>query len=636
MALHFADFGNGGVTGIGYVFKDEDGNDIGARVTAGITEIEAGIYAANAATPNNSWAIFWDDSASTGGYAIGDIDSRVHEATGVVIPKLDNIETDTQDLQTQIGTDGAGLTNVPWNSSWDSEVQSEVTDALNAYDGPTRSEATSDKNEILGSIGTGYATPSDATLAKQNEIISLLGNPSGVDIATELWNATGQINVTNTRITAARAGYLDNLNVGGDVASSAEIAGLNDLSAAQVNAEVDSALADYDGPTRAEATSDKDEILGSIGTGYATPSDATLANQTEILNRLGVPSGDSTSFDLHTLTGRLTSDRAGYLDNLNVGGILNDLSALEVGQIATGAIVDYDPSTRTEAETDKAEIGALISGLNDLSSDDVDELLTGYGLDHLISTSVSASEIANDSVIALLASKDTPADFSSYLNTSNSLEAIADIVGGLGGGSGAYIITVTVTDGSSPVPNAIVRVTEGATTAVVTTDSNGNAELSLDAATYNVSITKSGYWFQPEERTVTGTESGTLVDDLEMTQTVIIPDPPTDTGLCAVFGYFEEGQGRDVPCLPISFDLVVPDSGSAKSDRILGQYTINVNTDASGRLVNDSGENYVYLQRNDLITPTGTRWRVTSPDARFTGDLLNLTSGTYDLSHIIV
>ncbi len=45
---------------------------------------------------------------------------------------VDNIETDTQDLQTQVGTAGAGLSAVPWNSSWDTEVQSEVDDALKA------------------------------------------------------------------------------------------------------------------------------------------------------------------------------------------------------------------------------------------------------------------------------------------------------------------------------------------------------------------------------------------------------------------------------------------------------------------------------------------------------------------------
>lgn len=39
--------------------------------------------------------------------------------------------------------------DLPWTASWDAEVQSEVTDALNAYDPPTRTEATADKDEIL-------------------------------------------------------------------------------------------------------------------------------------------------------------------------------------------------------------------------------------------------------------------------------------------------------------------------------------------------------------------------------------------------------------------------------------------------------------------------------------------------------
>jgi hypothetical protein len=39
-----------------------------------------------------------------------------------------------------IGANGAGLSAVPWNSAWDTEVQSECTDALNAYDPPTKAE----------------------------------------------------------------------------------------------------------------------------------------------------------------------------------------------------------------------------------------------------------------------------------------------------------------------------------------------------------------------------------------------------------------------------------------------------------------------------------------------------------------
>ena len=38
------------------------------------------------------------------------------------------------------GAAGAGLTAVPWNAAWDAEVQSEATDALNAYDPPTKAE----------------------------------------------------------------------------------------------------------------------------------------------------------------------------------------------------------------------------------------------------------------------------------------------------------------------------------------------------------------------------------------------------------------------------------------------------------------------------------------------------------------
>jgi len=40
----------------------------------------------------------------------------------------------------EIGAAGAGLTAVPWNAAWDAEVQSEVTDGLNAYDPPTKAE----------------------------------------------------------------------------------------------------------------------------------------------------------------------------------------------------------------------------------------------------------------------------------------------------------------------------------------------------------------------------------------------------------------------------------------------------------------------------------------------------------------
>lgn len=44
------------------------------------------------------------------------------------------------DHLTEAGGTGDQLTAVPWNASWDAEVQSECTDALNAYDPPTNAE----------------------------------------------------------------------------------------------------------------------------------------------------------------------------------------------------------------------------------------------------------------------------------------------------------------------------------------------------------------------------------------------------------------------------------------------------------------------------------------------------------------
>lgn len=71
-----------------------------------------------------------------------------------------------------------------------------------------------------------------------------------------------------------------------DDAVLAAIAALNNLSAAQVNAEVDTALADYDGPTHAELVSEIDSVQTDIdalptnaelATALASADDATLA-----------------------------------------------------------------------------------------------------------------------------------------------------------------------------------------------------------------------------------------------------------------------------------------------------------------------------------------------------------------------
>ena len=72
---------------------------------------------------------------------VDDLESRLGTPSDLgsgatIAANLADIESQTDD----IGAAGAGLTALPWNASWDAQVQSECKDALDEYDPPTNSE----------------------------------------------------------------------------------------------------------------------------------------------------------------------------------------------------------------------------------------------------------------------------------------------------------------------------------------------------------------------------------------------------------------------------------------------------------------------------------------------------------------
>ena len=90
-----------------------------------------------------SWTTGSGGGGGGGGASASDIADAVwdeavsaHSSAGTFGKYLADILADTG----EIGAAGAGLTAVPWNSSWDTEVQSACTDALNAFDPPTKAE----------------------------------------------------------------------------------------------------------------------------------------------------------------------------------------------------------------------------------------------------------------------------------------------------------------------------------------------------------------------------------------------------------------------------------------------------------------------------------------------------------------
>lgn len=146
---------------------------------------------------------------------------------------------------------GSGLTAIPWNAAWDAEVQSEAADALTVYDPPTKAELDSavaplatatDLATVAGYLDTEIA----AILADTNELQTDWANGGRLDNILDARASQASVDEipTNAELATALAAA--------DDATLAAIAALNNLSAAQVNAEVDLALADYDGPTNAE------------------------------------------------------------------------------------------------------------------------------------------------------------------------------------------------------------------------------------------------------------------------------------------------------------------------------------------------------------------------------------------------
>jgi hypothetical protein len=68
-------------------------------------------------------------------------------------------------------------------------------------------------------------------------------------------------------------------------------------------------------------------------------------------------------------------------------------------------------------------VGFSTHSIDDVSRE-VGLVVSGHGLDHLLSTSVAGADIADDSIIAKLVSESGTADWDSYNNTTDSLEAI--------------------------------------------------------------------------------------------------------------------------------------------------------------------------------------------------------------------
>ncbi len=183
------------------------------------------------------------------------------------------IETDTQDLQSRTP---AALVSGRMDASVGAMASSVVTASAIATGAITNAKF------AAGAIDAA-AIAADAIGASE------LAADAATEIGTAVWATTTRLLTAGTNIVLAKG---------------TGVTGFNDLSAAQVNSEVDTALADYDAPTKAE-----------MDAGFAA---------------------------------------------------LNNLSSAQAQTAAAAALTAYDPPTRAEATSDKdAILAKLPSALTD-------------------------------------------------------------------------------------------------------------------------------------------------------------------------------------------------------------------------------------------------------------------------------
>lgn len=222
----------------------------------------------------------------------------------------------------------------------------------------------------------------------------IVGDNVNATISSRSSHAAADIWAVATRLLTAGTNIV--------LAKGTGVTGFNDLSAAQVNAEADTALSDYDPPTRAELTTDTNSILskllkyvqltlrkdaaiatdnatevtainadGGSGAGaFANTTDAQeairdnmgTAQTGDSFARLGAPAGASVSADIADLptNAELATSQAAADDaTLAAIAALNNLSAAQVNAEVDTALVDihldhllavtYDPASKPGA-----------------------------------------------------------------------------------------------------------------------------------------------------------------------------------------------------------------------------------------------------------------------------------------------
>ena len=361
--------------------------------------------------------LVWDE-AQSGHVAAGSMGEMATEIASILV--------DTA----EIGNAGAGLTAIPWNASWDAEVQSEVDDALVARDLhylvntalPTSWSADVTANSALDYM----ADDGSSTYDRNSHSLFALANishPTAAQIADAVWDET-----QSSHVTAGTFGEIAT-EIGSILVDTAEIgtagAGLTNVPwnvswDAEVQSEVDDALV---------ARSLHYLVDTALPTNWTT--DVTANSALDQMADDGTATFDRTTDSLQAI-----ADSGG-------GGPTAAQIADAVWDEAQGDHTTAGTFGETATEiasilVDTAEIGTAGAGLTNIPwnaswdaevQSECDDALVARDLHFLINTALPTSwttDVTANSALDYMADDGT----ATFDRTTDSLQAIADSGGG--------------------------------------------------------------------------------------------------------------------------------------------------------------------------------------------------------------
>lgn len=409
--------------------------------TDSLTFTQSGHVDANVLMVSNDSAAADNLEADYDGAGYAKSASSIATVTTVgTVTTLSGHTPQTGDSYARIGANGAGLTAVPWNASWDAEVQSEVNDGLVALGLDHLVSASVAGTDITDDSIVAQLVSASAT-ADWDDFDNTTDSMQAIrDRGDAAWTTgaggSDRLLMVDTTIATLSSQTSFTLTAGSaddDAYNNCTIV-IEDASTATQKAV--GMVSDYAGSTKTVtlkydpgiftmATSDKVYILAENSlksTAQNRQLDVTATGAAGI--DWGNVENQSTAVDLSATDIQLCDTITTYTGNtVQTGDAFARLGA------PAGASVSADIATVV------TQIGTAGDGLSNIPwnaswdtevQSECNDALVALNLDHVAAASVSGTDIVDNSIVAKLVSASATADWDDYVNTTDSLQAIRD------------------------------------------------------------------------------------------------------------------------------------------------------------------------------------------------------------------